>query len=95
MRLLGIVAGEDLLAFTTSAGTKYLPANKAYLPVASETAASLLALEKEAYTGINSISNDDATTSAKGTYTLMGTKVEAKTLKPGIYIQNGKKVVIK
>ena len=49
-------------------------------------------------TGINGVKADaDATVAQQGIYTLAGVKVagNAKNLKPGLYIVNGKKYVIK
>lgn len=66
-----------------------IPAGKAYLKVSGETAAKFFGLDGEA-TGINSVK----TTKADGAYyTLEG----VKTTKPvkGLYIHNGKKIVVK
>ena len=66
-----------------------IPAGKAYLEVAKATAAKFFSLDGEA-TGINSVK----TAKADGAYyTLEG----VKTTKPvkGLYIHNGKKIVVK
>lgn len=92
MRLLG-ANSDGKLVFTSQTDTRYLPANKAYLPVSSSTAANLLVLGESDYTGIRNI---NANKKADDTiYTLTGSRANSKTLRPGIYIQNGKKVVIK
>jgi hypothetical protein len=46
-------------------------------------------------TGIRNINVEENKTKNAPIYTLTGTKANAKALQPGIYIQNGKKVVIK
>ncbi|SEA89489.1 hypothetical protein SAMN05216462_3023 [Xylanibacter ruminicola] len=92
MRLLG-ANSDGKLVFTSQTDTRYLPANKAYLPVSSSTAANLLVLGESDYTGIRNV---NANKKADDTiYTLTGSRANSKTLRPGIYIQNGQKVVIK
>ena len=92
MRLLD-ANSDGKLVFTSQTDTRYLPANKAYLPVSSSTAANLLVLSESDYTGIRNV---NANKKADDTiYTLTGSRANSKTLRPGIYIQNGQKVVIK
>ena len=46
-------------------------------------------------TGIQSIRMENGTTPAEGTYDLSGRRIQGQPTQKGIYIQNGKKVVIK
>lgn len=100
MRVLGKnEAGE--LAFVK--GTKanltsshYIPANTCWLNIPQGTTGEFKVLSSGDYTGIRNINADTQTTKADGTiYTLTGTKANAKALRPGLYIKDGKKVVIK
>lgn len=99
MRVLGDVNGK--LGLIKSDNLDYLPANKAYLQLeASGTAAnSLLLVDAATYVaGIESITADEII-KQKGIYTLTGIKVSEdlseKSLPSGIYIVNGKKVVVR
>lgn len=107
MRVLGTTATGEL-AFVKApasylkynAGVGYLPANKAYLAVDASMAAELKVVSLEDYqAGVHtvSMSNGKADT---GVYTLTGTQVRQRGqgtdgLSKGVYIVNGKKVVIK
>ena len=100
MRVLGKNdAGE--LAFVKATSdylTKkhYIPMNTCWLNIPEEYTGDFQALSSGEYTGIRNINADTKTNKADDTiYTLTGTKANAKTLRPGIYIQSGKKVVIK
>ncbi len=100
MRVLGKnEAGE--LAFIKATkenltSSHYIPANTCWLNIPSEFTGEFKALSSSEYTGIRNINADTKNNKADGTiYTLTGTKVNAKTLRPGIYIKNGQKVVIK
>ena len=74
----------------------YIPANTCWLNIPSEFTGDFKALSSDEYTGIRNINADTKTNKADGTiYTLTGTKANAQTLRPGIYIKNGQKVVIK
>lgn len=94
MRMLGTTA-DGKPAFVKS-DIKYLPANKCFLAVSSSAPAELLIMTEEEYqqyvTGI-----DQITVNGKGSekviYDLQGRRVQ--TPAKGIYIVNGKKVVIK
>lgn len=79
----------DKVGFALVANGVVIPAGKAYLEVSGKTAAKFFSLDGEA-TGINSVK----TVKADGAYyTLEG----VKTTKPvkGLYIHNGKKIVVK
>lgn len=79
----------DKVGFALVANGIVIPAGKAYLEVSKGTAAKFFSLDGEA-TGINSVK----TAKADGAYyTLEG----VKTTKPvkGLYIHNGKKIVVK
>jgi len=94
MRTLGVSDGK--LAFVKAdskdlvQGT-YMRGNRAYLTVAAGSPSVFT----EGETAIESIKSDDAQ-SAQGTYTLTGIRIpDGVTPAPGIYIQNGKKIIIK
>lgn len=97
MRTIGKSNGK--LAFVKASSSDlyegaYLKANKAYLQVPS-SASEILTMS--GITGIDNIKADEAEeTAKKGTYTLTGVRIaDDVTPKPGIYIKDGKKVVIK
>ena len=78
-------------------GKYYLPANKAYLPVSSSAANELTLMTEDEYSGINTISIEE--THNSGVYTLTGTLIRKRNdssdnLPKGIYIINGKKVIV-
>lgn len=99
MRVLGKNdAGE--LAFVKATSdylTKkhYIPMNTCWLNIPEEYTGDFQALSSGEYTGIRNINADTKNKADDTIYTLTGTKANAKTLRPGIYIQSGKKVVIK
>ena len=75
---------------------KYIPKNTCWLDVPNGLSGDFKYVSREEFTGIHSVETNPLSNTAKGTYTLYGTRVdEANTLRPGIYIQNGKKIVIK
>ena len=103
MRVLGKnEAGE--LVFTTAPKSylteeAYIPANTCWLNVPSGIDGKPLTgdfklVSRNDYTGIHDI-NSDADNANSTTYTLTGVKVQSKNPKPGIYIRNGKKIIIK
>ena len=116
MRVLGVKDGKlamvadnnsALKNITKSNGVKerYIPANKAYLPISSsDTAATangvklLLPDEYAAATSISKVVSEEKPTK-EGIYTLTGVKVKegnaSENLPNGIYIINGKKQVIR
>ena len=100
---LGFVANNDK-ALKIKSGAKYIPANKAYLPVnpayKTKTANGIKLLETSDYDVAASISKVVADEQSKtGIYTLTGVKVKegnnTDDLPNGIYIIDGKKQVIK
>lgn len=101
MRVLGVNnSGELVLTKDNSSLIKkmskyYIPANTAYLYVAKGLSGEYKLVSRDEYTGIQSI---EATpeSAAKGTFTLSGVKVDdSKKLSPGVYIKDGKKIVLK
>lgn len=88
-------ADDGILAFyRTNSGTINVKANRAYLEVPTAMAVASFSLEGSA-TGINNV----VTTAAKqGIYTISGVRLNATTTKglpAGIYIVDGKKVIVK
>ena len=88
-------ADDGILAFyRTNTGTINVKANRAYLEVPTAMAVASFSLEGSA-TGINNV----VTTAAKqGIYTIFGVRLNATTTKElpaGIYIVDGKKVIVK
>ena len=93
MRVMGVDNGK--LAFVKNSDTlvdgKYLPANKAYLSVTD--ANDILTQDG---TAIVSIKAEEKVPAAEGIYTLTGVRLpDGVTPKAGVYIKDGKKVVIK
>lgn len=88
-------ADDGILAFyRTNSGTINVKASRAYLEVPTAMAVASFSLEGTA-TGINNV----VTTAAKqGIYTISGVRLNATTTKElpaGIYIVDGKKVIVK
>lgn len=88
-------ADDNVLAFyRTNTGNINVKANRAYLEVPTAMAVASFSLEGTA-TGINNV----VTTAAKqGIYTISGVRLNATTTKElpaGIYIVDGKKVIVK
>lgn len=94
MRVIG--TSGDKLAFVKASADdlvegKYLQANKAYLPI--EGAADVMT---EDGSGIVTIKAEAKKPAAEGIYTLTGVRLpDGVTPKAGVYIKDGKKVVIK
>lgn len=88
-------ADDGILAFyRTNSGTINVKANRAYLEVPSAMAVASFSLEGSA-TGINNVVT---TTAKQGIYTISGVRLNATTTKElpaGIYIVDGKKVIVK
>ena len=115
MRVLGTVDGKlaltvanDKQIVVTNKG-KYLPANKAYLPIkyseSSITQKGIKLVDKKTFddaitaaAAIRNINNNEVQTTS-GVFTLTGTRIKSDNstegLANGIYIINGKKVIIK
>ncbi len=90
MRMLGLSDGKP--AFVKSDIT-YIPANKCYLSVSSSAPDVLKIVTEEEYiTGITELTSNPSA-SNKTIYDLQGRRVTAPS--KGLYIVNGKKVVIK
>ena len=94
MRMLGL-STDGKLAFVKS-DIKYLPANKAYLKVSGTAPDVFRVVTEEEYqeivTGINEIASP-VNNGQKVIYDLQGRRITAPS--KGLYIVNGKKVVIK
>ena len=78
-------------------GTTTIPAGKALLPASliGGNAARLSFVFEGATTGIHSVENGQSTIENGNWYTLGGQKLNGKPATKGVYIINGKKVVIK
>ena len=103
MHVLGLGA-DGQLSFVTAKSTdlvndgQHIPMNTCWLRLFNGITGDLTVLNEELYAGIRTIetANQAAGTDKEGIYTLTGVKVDgSQQLKPGIYIQNGKKMVIK
>lgn len=88
-------ADDGILAFyRTNTGNINVKANRAYLEVPTAMAVASFSLEGSA-TGINNV---DTTAAKQGIYTISGVRLNATTTKElpaGIYIVDGKKVIVK
>lgn len=96
MRVLGICA-DGSLGFITS-DIDYIPANTIYLTVPSGSPAEYKVVDEASFTGIEDVIDDSV---LKTVYTITGIKVgermtasELRQLPSGLYIINGKKVVL-
>ena len=96
MRVLGL-NDKGELAFVSNPSAdrlyngQFLMANKAYLKVSPNDAD---VMTTDGYADINSVKSDSK--SSMGIYTLTGIRVSDKAqMRPGIYIQNGKKVIVR
>ena len=93
MRVIGLSGGK--LAFVKASSSdltegKYVPHNKAYLDVPSGASSTIT----QGTVGIRNITAENQQIN-EGTYNLAGQKIpEGETLRPGVYIQNGKKIVV-
>ena len=100
MRVLGKDASGNLI-FTQAEESyltkkKYIPKNTAYLYNASGLTGDYVLVSRDTFSGISDIEANPQEKTVKGTFTLSGVPVDdSKALRPGIYIKNGKKVVIK
>ena len=100
MRVLGKDASGNLI-FTQAEESyltknKYIPKNTAYLYNVSGLTGDYVLVSRDTFSGISNIEANTQENAVKGTYTLSGVQVDdTKALRPGIYIKNGKKIVIK
>ncbi len=78
-------------------GVFSVPAGKAYLKVAktADVAVTAFRFDGTTVTGIGNVATDGAAQLVKSAYTIDGRRVDANRLTKGIYIVNGKKVVVK
>jgi hypothetical protein len=69
--------------------------NTCWLNVPKGLSGDFKLVDRSSFTAIKSIETSTNVPSLKGTYTLSGVRVDnSKTLQPGVYIQDGRKVVI-
>ena len=100
MRVLGVDADKNLVLTSDATGKLTedgdIPMNTCWLNVPEGLAGDFKLVDRGTYTAISNIKGDTKESVKKGTYTLTGVQVDdSKALRPGIYIQNGKKVIIK
>lgn len=98
MRVLGKNEAGELAFITGSADNlinkKYIPANTCWLNVPTGLTGDFKVVDSSTYTGIRSIEANTSSKASSATYTLSGVRVDNPTT-PGIYIKDGKKIVIK
>lgn len=84
--------GSDGFGFRQYSG-EYMPAHKAFLRIASSARGFTIEFEDDGTTGIRTINN--ASIDNGNWYSLDGRKFSSKPSQRGVYINNGKKVIIK
>ena len=99
MRVLGVDAKKNLVLTTASdsylANEWLIPANTCYMEDTKGLSGDFKLVTRDEFTGISSIKASTKKNAVKGTFTLSGVQVDdTKALQPGIYIKDGKKVVI-
>ena len=103
MRVLG-VGTDGQLSFVTAKSTdlvndgQHIPMNTCWLRVFNNLTGDFTVLDETQYAGISTVNPDEETVSPnkQGIFSLSGVRMDSsRQLKPGIYIQNGKKMVIK
>lgn len=103
MRVLG-VGTDGQLSFVTAKSTdlandgKHIPMNTCWLRLFNNLTGDFTVLDESQYAGISTVNPDEETVSPnkQGIFSLSGVRMDSpRQLKPGIYIQNGKKMVIK
>ena len=102
MHVLGVGA-DGQLSFVTAKSTdlvndgQHIPMNTCWLRLFNNLTGEFTVLDETQYAGISTINTDkEIGTSKQGTFSLSGVRInDSRQLKPGIYIQNGKKMVIK
>ena len=91
MRILGEEGGK-LVFKTGDENLDYMPANKAYLSVPLSAAA---VLTTDGSTAIEGVKTETTAEQTKGIFTLNGVRLpDNATLQKGVYIKDGKKIVI-
>ena len=92
MRVLGVEDGK-LVFKTAGEDLDYMPANRSYLSVPTSAAA---VLTTDGSTAIKSIKVSRTSSTSNGIFTLNGVRLpDNATLQKGVYIKDGKKIVIK
>ena len=103
MHVLGVGA-DGQLSFVTAKSTdlvndgQHIPMNTCWLRVFNNLTGNFTVLDETQYAGISTVNPDEETVSPnkQGIFSLSGVRInDSRQLKPGIYIQNGKKMVIK
>ncbi len=102
MHVLGVGA-DGQLSFVTAKSAdlvndgQHIPMNTCWLRLFNNLTGEFTVLDESQYAGISTINTDkEIGTSKQGTFSLSGVRInDSRQLKPGIYIQNGKKMVIK
>ena len=103
MHVLGVGA-DGQLSFVTAKSTdlvndgQHIPMNTCWLRVFNNLTGDFTVLDETQYAGISTVNPDEETVSPnkQGIFSLSGVRMDSsRQLKPGIYIQNGKKMVIK
>ena len=95
MRVLGEEGGK-LVFKTGGEDLDYMPANKAYLSVPLSAAAVITTDGSTAIKGVKVSSTSSASSTPSGTFTLNGVRLpDNATLQKGVYVKDGKKIVIK
>ena len=103
MHVLGVGA-DGQLSFVTAKSTdlvndgQHIPMNTCWLRVFNNLTGDFTVLDETQYAGISTVNPDEETVSPnkQGIFSLSGVRMDSsQQLKPGIYIQNGKKMVIK
>ena len=79
--------------FVKVTSTSTIPAGKVYLDLTSSNARTLVIVRNNSATGVDTISNDEAADGEDKWYDMQGRKIN-KPSKTGLYIKNGKKVVV-
>jgi len=100
MRVLGVDADKNLVLTSDATGRLTekgdIPMNTCWLNVPEGLSGDFKLVDRGTYTAISNIETSLPKTAKKGTYTLTGVQVDdTKALRPGIYIKNGKKIIIK
>lgn len=100
MRVLGVDADKNLIFTEDATGAltdnNDIPMNTCWLNVPEGLSGDFKRVDRDTYTAISNIKADTKENAQKVTFTLTGVQVDdSKALRPGIYIQNGKKVIIK